>query len=78
MRINLNHCPEAIPMLVDNYFVDLVRAMRAAQKDFFKTKSLGALQLSKRLERQVDQYLDHLKTNDLFADNRIFGDDTNE
>jgi len=59
-------------------FIDLVRAMRAAQKDFFKTKSLVALQLSKRLERQVDQYLDHLKTNDLFADNGIFGDDTNE
>jgi hypothetical protein len=52
--------------------------MRAAQKDFFKTKSLVALQLSKRLERQVDQYLDHLKTNDLFASNGIFGDDTND
>jgi hypothetical protein len=59
-------------------FIDLVRAMRAAQKDFFKTKSLVALQLSKRLERQVDQYLDHLNTNDLFASNGIFGGDGDE
>ena len=35
-------------------FFQLVSDMRAAQKEFFKTKSPSALSESKRLERAVD------------------------
>lgn len=33
----------------------LVADMRRAQKEYFRTKSSGALERSKSLERQVDQ-----------------------
>lgn len=35
-------------------FFDLVSEMRKAQKDYFKTRRTGSLNLSKQLEKQVD------------------------
>jgi len=78
MKTNLNHFSEGIPMQVDSEFIDVVRAMRAAQKGFFATKSREALQLSKRLERRLDQYLNNIGSNDLFADRGISGGDGEE
>lgn len=36
-------------------FRDLVRRMRQAQKSYFSDRRTGDLELSKRLERQVDE-----------------------
>ncbi len=36
-------------------FVQLVRQMREAQRAYFKSRLVGDLQISKRLERQVDE-----------------------
>lgn len=36
-------------------FFDLVAQMRKAQKDYFKTRSAAYLEMSKSLERQVDE-----------------------
>lgn len=44
-------------MMPNNQFRDLVRDMRAAQREYFKTRSHFALQRSKELERQVDAEL---------------------
>ncbi len=41
-------------------FLDLVARMRKAQKDFFSSHSKSALNLSKTLERQVDEQLKKL------------------
>jgi hypothetical protein len=38
-------------------FIELVRQMRAAQKEYFKTRSKDVLNRSKELERKVDNYL---------------------
>lgn len=38
-------------------FVELVREMRAAQKEYFKTRSKDVLSRSKELERKVDAEL---------------------
>lgn len=38
-------------------FIDLVCRMRSAQKQYFRTRSYGDLDESKKLERQVDQAL---------------------
>lgn len=38
-------------------FISKVRDMRHAQKQFFKTRSKDWLQESKRLEREVDEYI---------------------
>jgi hypothetical protein len=38
-------------------FIELVREMRNAQKEYFKTRSKDALNRSKELERKVDNYL---------------------
>lgn len=38
-------------------FIELVREMRAAQKEYFKTRSKDVLNHSKELERKVDNYL---------------------
>lgn len=35
-------------------FFDLVSEMRKAQKDYFKTRRTGSLNMSKQLEKQVD------------------------
>ena len=41
----------------DNDFRALVRRMREAQREYFKTRNSGWLRLSKDLERQVDEVL---------------------
>ena len=38
-------------------FIELVRQMRAAQKEYFKTRSKDVLNRSKELERKVDAEL---------------------
>lgn len=38
-------------------FEKLVLEMRKAQKDYFKTRDKQVLELSKKLERKVDNYL---------------------
>lgn len=38
-------------------FIDLVCKMRSAQKQYFRTRSYGDLDESKKLEREVDQAL---------------------
>jgi hypothetical protein len=40
-----------------NDFEKLVLEMRSAQKGYFRTRSKEILQLSKQLERRVDEYL---------------------
>jgi hypothetical protein len=44
-------------MIPYNQFRELVRDMRAAQREYFRTRSHFALQRSKELERQVDAEL---------------------
>ena len=41
-----------------NDFVKLVKEMREMQKRYFKTRSMDALSESKRLEREVDKYIE--------------------
>jgi hypothetical protein len=38
-------------------FIELVRQMRTAQKEYFKTRTKDALNRSKELERKVDAEL---------------------
>ena len=38
-------------------FIELVRAMRAAQKEYFRTRTGTALKKSKALEKQVDDFI---------------------
>lgn len=38
-------------------FVRLVEQVRSAQKDYFRTRSTNALNKSKRLERELDEWL---------------------
>lgn len=38
-------------------FIDLVCRMRSAQKQYFRTRSYGVLDESKKLEREVNQAL---------------------
>jgi hypothetical protein len=45
-----------------NKFEELVRRMRESQRDFFRTRSRESLAESKRLEKEVDKWLDE-KTN---------------
>ena len=47
--------------MTDNQFRDLVRRMREAQREYFKTRSHFVLQRSKELEKAVDA---ELKTDD--------------
>lgn len=49
----------------DQEFIDLVYAMRQAQKDYFKTRSKQALERSKRLEAEVDQVISSRKAKQL-------------
>lgn len=47
-----------------NEFIELVREMRNAQKEYFKTRDKSVLLKSKELERKVDSFLAHkVKTN---------------
>ena len=51
-------------------FENLVRNMRAAQKKYFRTRDRAVLEESKRLERDVDKYLEERQTGmDLFDGN---------
>lgn len=49
-----------------NEFTNLVKAMRTAQKEYFKTKHFSALDKSRRLEREVDAALQKLENPELF------------
>ena len=40
-----------------NEFIELVREMRDAQKEYFRTRDKNVLQRSKELERKVDTYI---------------------
>lgn len=40
-----------------NEFIELVREMRNAQKEYFKTRDKNILLKSKELERKVDSFL---------------------
>lgn len=39
-------------------FVGLVSRMRVAQRHWFRYKDLASLELAKKLEREVDQWID--------------------
>lgn len=56
----------------DNDFRALVRRMRQAQKEYFKTRNSGWLRLSKDLEKKVDDALSvgGEATGDLFGGGR--------
>lgn len=38
-------------------FEKMVKAMRTAQKEYFRTRGMDVLRLSKQLERDVDKYI---------------------
>jgi len=42
----------------DDAFVSKVREMRAAQKEYFKTRSYDVLNRSKSLEKEVDKIIE--------------------
>ena len=44
------------------YFFDTVCRMRKAQKNYFKTRDRDALNLSKEIERQVDEEINRVNT----------------
>lgn len=48
-------------------FIKLVAKMRAAQREYFRTRDRGVLQQSKDLERQVDQWVGIHREPDLFG-----------
>lgn len=57
-------------------FADLVGKMRNAQKAFFRTKSKDSLQLSKDLEKQVDEILAERKKREAERQNpSLFGEE---
>lgn len=60
-------------------FEILVADMRKAQKDFFRTRSGGALQSAKQLEKQVDEHIQKAQKadDDLFdlIEEQFDGDD---
>jgi len=47
-------------------FIELVSEMRRARRSYFRTRDHGDLQLSKKLEKEVDQKIQELKTPNLF------------
>ena len=47
-------------------FIELVKAMRMAQKDYFKTRNSASLLKSKALERQVDHDILNMMNPKLF------------
>ncbi len=42
----------------DTEFRDLVRRMRAAQREYFRARDRGALETARRLEIEVDTFLE--------------------
>jgi len=41
-------------------FADVVKQMRLAQKEYFRTRSSKAMENAKKLEKQVDQMVDEV------------------
>lgn len=60
-------------MITPAEFARLVRDMRDAQKEYFRTRDIGVLQRSKRLERRVDDVVEDLATSDQAEQGRLFG-----
>lgn len=60
-----------------NDFVKLVKEMREMQKRYFKTRSMDALSESKRLEREVDKYIEETEKGVSLFDG-LDGKDKNE
>lgn len=56
-KMGYEQAEKDLAVLPDNQFRDLVRRMREAQREYFKTRSHFVLQRSKELERQVDAEL---------------------
>lgn len=48
-----------------NEFIEMVRRMRSAQKEYFKTRSYDALKRSKVLEVAVDNEIADMDQNEL-------------
>lgn len=44
-------------------FIQIVREMRNAQKNYFKTRHPGFLDLSRKLEKEVDKMLSETEKN---------------
>lgn len=61
----------------ENDFVKLVKEMREMQKRYFKTRSMDALSESKRLEREVDKYIEETEKGVSLFD-RLDGKDESE
>lgn len=59
-------------------FVDLVKRMRQAQKDYFAHRQKESLALSKQLERLVDEFIEHQEHPDLFKAQRCQEDEKTE
>ena len=53
--------------MTDAEFIKLVADMRQAQRTYFRDRSPAALDLSKKLERQVDAAITEAKESSLFA-----------
>lgn len=51
-------------------FRSLVTSMRAAQKEYFRSRDSAALENSKRLEREVDKELRDVGQAKMFDDNK--------
>jgi 6-pyruvoyl-tetrahydropterin synthase len=49
-------------------FVILVKEMRTAQKEYFRTRDKGLLNKSKRLEKEVDEAIEVMPETINFAD----------
>lgn len=65
--LNNNPNPETKMDKTNDNFEKLVRDMRAAQKKYFRTRDHAVLEESKRLEHDVDKYLEERnKGMDLF------------
>ena len=58
---------------MDKGFAQLVKSMRAAQKRYFRTRTIGDLELAKELEHEVDVAVEGIfREPDLF-DKEIIG-----
>lgn len=49
-------------MMNSRDFFDMVCRMRKAQKNYFKTRDRDALNMSKEIERQVDEEINRVNT----------------
>ena len=63
-------------MNVSKEFIESVKALRKAQKEYFRTRSTASLTKAKRLEREVDDMLaqiDHVRMQMEPVEGRLFG-----